>query len=86
MAKSDAEIGMPYDSSVFEGPAVRKKREVPDGLWMRCAGCESILSLLGFYGRITNSLFRPSFKIIRLCCLALQPKLLSPREIVFSVT
>ena len=34
---------MPFDASVFEGPAFRKKREVPDGLWMRCDGCESML-------------------------------------------
>jgi len=33
----------PYDPSVFEGPAFRKKREVPDGLWMRCPSCEAIL-------------------------------------------
>ncbi len=42
MADNDMEI-RPYDSSVFEGPAKRKKREVPDGLWMRCEGCESML-------------------------------------------
>jgi len=28
---------------VFEGPAIRKKRDVPDGLWMRCSGCEAML-------------------------------------------
>src|ERR1017187_9940145 len=33
----------PFDSSVFEGPAFRKKRDVPDGLWMRCPGCEGTL-------------------------------------------
>ena len=33
----------PYDSSAFEGPAFRKKREVPDGLWLRCPGCEKML-------------------------------------------
>ena len=33
----------PYDSSVFEGPSFRKKRDVPDGLWMRCPGCEKML-------------------------------------------
>jgi acetyl-CoA carboxylase carboxyl transferase subunit beta len=26
-----------------EGPAFRKKREVPDGLWMRCPGCNATL-------------------------------------------
>ncbi|KPK82970.1 MAG: acetyl-CoA carboxyl transferase [Phycisphaerae bacterium SM23_33] len=25
------------------GPPVRKKRDVPDGLWMRCTGCEATL-------------------------------------------
>jgi acetyl-CoA carboxylase carboxyl transferase subunit beta len=33
----------PYDFSIFEGPAIRKKREVPDGLWMRCPQCEETL-------------------------------------------
>ncbi len=32
----------PYDPSAFQGPAIRKKREVPDGLWMRCPGCQSM--------------------------------------------
>ena len=43
MAEAEREITGPYDPSVFEGPAMRKKREVPDGLWMRCSGCESML-------------------------------------------
>lgn len=42
MAK-DTEPVVPFDSSVFEGPSHRKKREVPDGLWMRCPGCEGML-------------------------------------------
>jgi len=42
MAK-DTEPVVPFDSSVFAGPAHRKKREVPDGLWMRCPGCEGML-------------------------------------------
>ncbi|MCK4601802.1 MAG: acetyl-CoA carboxylase carboxyltransferase subunit beta [Phycisphaerae bacterium] len=33
----------PYDSSAFQGPTMRKKRDVPDGLWMRCPGCEAML-------------------------------------------
>ncbi|MHC4294614.1 MAG: acetyl-CoA carboxylase, carboxyltransferase subunit beta, partial [Planctomycetota bacterium] len=33
----------PYDASAFSGPAIRKKRDVPDGLWMRCDGCETML-------------------------------------------
>lgn len=28
---------------VPEGPPVRKKRDVPDGLWMRCPACEAML-------------------------------------------
>jgi len=43
MAKTESETNGPYDSSLFEGPAMRKKRDMPDGLWMRCAGCESML-------------------------------------------
>ncbi|MGB2821290.1 MAG: acetyl-CoA carboxylase, carboxyltransferase subunit beta [Phycisphaerae bacterium] len=39
----DGETVVPFDPSVFEGPALRKKREVPDGLWMRCAGCEEMV-------------------------------------------
>jgi len=31
MAK-DSEPVVPFDPAVFEGPAIRKKREVPDGL------------------------------------------------------
>ena len=42
MAES-SESNRPYDSSSFEGPSFRKKREVPDGLWMRCPGCENML-------------------------------------------
>jgi len=33
----------PYDASIFGGPALRKKREVPDGLWLRCPDCEATL-------------------------------------------
>ena len=43
MAETSSEPVQPYDPSVFEGPAMRKKREVPDGLWMRCPGCEEML-------------------------------------------
>jgi len=39
----ESEPVVPFDPSVFEGPAIRKKREVPDGLWMRCPGCEGML-------------------------------------------
>ena len=43
MAQSEPEITRPYDPSVFAGPTRRKKREVPDGLWMRCPGCEGMV-------------------------------------------
>lgn len=45
MAKDaqDPETIVPFDPSVFEGPAIRKKRDVPDGLWMRCSGCEGVV-------------------------------------------
>ncbi len=43
MAESRDNSFVPYDPSVFDGPAMRKKRDVPDGLWMRCPGCESML-------------------------------------------
>ena len=43
MAKNETEPAVPYDFSSFEGPSFRKKREVPDGLWMRCLGCEATL-------------------------------------------
>ena len=43
MAETSSEPVQPYDPSVFEGPAMRKKREVPDGLWMHCPGCEEML-------------------------------------------
>jgi acetyl-CoA carboxylase carboxyl transferase subunit beta len=43
MAEGEKEITRPYDFSTFEGPAIRKRREIPDGLWMRCPSCESTL-------------------------------------------
>ncbi len=43
MAGSDENSNGPYSASAFAGPTMRKKRDVPDGLWMRCAGCESML-------------------------------------------
>jgi len=43
MSRAPSEPRRPFDASAFEGPAFRKKREVPDGLWMRCAGCERML-------------------------------------------
>lgn len=43
MAKAQGEPYRPFDASAFEGPSMRKKREVPDGLWMRCPQCEGTL-------------------------------------------
>ncbi len=43
MAENAKKANGPFDSSIFAGPRIRKKREVPDGLWMRCGGCESML-------------------------------------------
>ncbi|MFA6134538.1 MAG: acetyl-CoA carboxylase, carboxyltransferase subunit beta [Phycisphaerae bacterium] len=43
MADAEQEIVGPYGSWAFEGPSFRKKREVPDGLWMRCPSCEAML-------------------------------------------
>ena len=43
MANSPPAINVPYDASTFDGPAIRKKREVPDGLWTRCPGCENMV-------------------------------------------
>ncbi len=33
----------PYNPDTFEGPAIRGKKDIPSGLWMRCPGCESML-------------------------------------------
>jgi acetyl-CoA carboxylase carboxyl transferase subunit beta len=33
----------PYDAAGTAPPPPRKRREVPDGLWMRCTGCEKML-------------------------------------------
>jgi len=43
MAEDSTQPPRPFDSSNFEGPAFRKKRDVPDGLWLRCPGCEAML-------------------------------------------
>jgi acetyl-CoA carboxylase carboxyl transferase subunit beta len=43
MAKSNGESNGPYDASAFEGPAMRPKRDVPEGLWTRCPRCEGML-------------------------------------------
>ena len=42
MAESDATS--PYETpGNDEGPAIREKRNIPDGLWLRCGGCEETL-------------------------------------------
>lgn len=33
----------PYDVSKLSGPPVRKKREMPDGLWISCPSCDEML-------------------------------------------
>ena len=43
MAESETQAPRPFDSSAFEGPSLRKKRDVPDGLWLRCPSCEAML-------------------------------------------
>lgn len=43
MSRTDSGPRSPFDGSIFEGPAFRKKRDVPDGLWMRCDHCEAML-------------------------------------------
>jgi len=52
MGENRSEGDGPFDPSVFEGPAMRKKRELPDGLWMRCPDCESML----FRREVTDNL------------------------------
>ena len=42
MAESDGTN--PYETpGADEGPAIREKRDIPDGLWLRCDGCEGML-------------------------------------------
>ena len=43
MSQADSEPTGPYDSSGFAGPTKREKRDIPDGLWMRCPDCEEML-------------------------------------------
>ena len=45
MARSESNNNdtAPYDSANLEGPAIREKRDIPDGLWMRCPTCEEML-------------------------------------------
>jgi acetyl-CoA carboxylase carboxyl transferase subunit beta len=43
MAKAENGASGPFSPDDLEGPPIRPKREVPDGLWMRCSGCEGML-------------------------------------------
>ncbi len=43
MAKVETQNTGPFNSDDLEGPSIRPKRDVPDGLWMRCPGCEGML-------------------------------------------
>ncbi len=41
--EQELQVVNPYDAARLSGPPQRKKREVPDGLWMRCPSCETML-------------------------------------------
>ena len=43
MSNNSSEAPTPFEAGAFRGPSMRKKREVPDGLWMRCDGCEGMI-------------------------------------------
>jgi len=43
MSNNPSEAPTPFDAGASQGPSMRKKREVPDGLWLRCPGCEGTL-------------------------------------------
>jgi acetyl-CoA carboxylase carboxyl transferase subunit beta len=44
MADEDQDSESPFQYiSTPAGPPVRKKRDVPDGLWLRCTSCEAML-------------------------------------------
>lgn len=43
MGESTGQSFHPFDAHTFEGPPARKKRDVPDGLWSRCPGCEDMV-------------------------------------------
>ncbi len=33
----------PYNPDAFEGPAIRDKKDIPSGLWLRCPDCEDMV-------------------------------------------
>lgn len=43
MARMQSEPQGPFNPSAFEGPRRREKRDIPEGLWMKCPGCEETL-------------------------------------------
>ena len=43
MADNASDPVIPYGSNAFAGPAKRDKKNVPDGLWMKCPACEEML-------------------------------------------
>ena len=43
MAKNETQDSTPYNAAGLSDRPQRKKREVPDGLWMRCPTCEAML-------------------------------------------
>ena len=43
MAKNETQDSTPYNAAGLSDRPQRKKREVPDGLWMRCPACEAML-------------------------------------------
>ena len=43
MTEAESQPAGPYDPSRFAGPSRREKRDIPDGLWMRCPGCEGMV-------------------------------------------
>ena len=43
MPKPDATNPDELPDNAEEGPAIREKRDIPDGLWLRCGGCEEMV-------------------------------------------
>jgi acetyl-CoA carboxylase carboxyl transferase subunit beta len=43
MARMQDEPQSPFSASAFEGPRRRERRDIPEGLWLRCPGCEELL-------------------------------------------
>ena len=43
MATPDTTSPNELPDNAEDGPAIREKRNIPDGLWLRCGGCEEML-------------------------------------------